>query len=70
MKVVDISLSVLVCVLILYPVAQICTLVWKLVAAEDLSWTCTLVPTLVLLSAVAVDGAIAGVSGILRKIGV
>lgn len=70
MKVVDISLSVLVCVLILYPVAQICTLIWKLVASEDLNWTCTLAPTLVLLSVVAVDGIIAGVSGILRKIGV
>ena len=70
MKVVDISLSVLVFVLVLYPVAQICTLVLKLVAPGDLSWTCTLMPTLVLLSIVAVDGIIAGVYGILRKIGV
>lgn len=70
MKVVDISLSVLVFVLVLYPVAQICTLVWKLAAPGDLSWTYALVPTLVLLSTVVVDGIIVGVRSILRKIGV
>lgn len=67
MKVVDISLSVLMFVLVLCPVAQICTLVWKLVAPGDLSWTCILVPTFVFMSAVVVGSIITGIFGVHRK---
>lgn len=70
MKLVDVSLSVLVLVLVLCPIAQICTLIWKLVIPWDMSWTCALAPTLVFLSTVVISGTIVGVCGILRKDGV